>query len=475
VVTCVKWIPPFCNCLNYSYGGGSLPWAGWPDSIRQTLACAPEILAEQNEFMIIYLRLDSSRLSRGPERSVIRRIYQDDPSFCGLFLVSNKELTEWEFLNARNSQDDAAKILFRRLRVGSDAPLRTATERISLVEISEAEEKAITAAEIQKRHNDAFDVEAVTREFYREIANWYFWAREHAEFPKDAPLDADGKPSVPLIRLLTRLIFCWFLREKRNPQTGAGLIPASLFDIRGVKDLLKDASPESCTYYTAILQNLFFATLNTEMAARRFLSEGDGQRSDDHMVHQLWRHTRQLRDPDALEKLLHDIPFLNGGLFECLDDRVRQGNSPYTVEVRIDGFATDPKKQPKLPNYLFFGAPQVADLSEAYGDSSRRRETLRPLLDILNHYNFTLTENTPFDQEVALDPELLGHVFENLLAAYNPETGTVARKATGSFYTPRVVVDWIVDQALMVYLKNSLSSSAATDSRATKSDAFLGR
>jgi hypothetical protein len=458
----------FCNCLDYSYAGGSLPWAGWPDSIRQALNCTPEILAEQNGFKIVHLRLDSNRLRRGPERAVIRRIFQDDPSFCGLFVVSNQELTEWEFVNARNSEDDATKILFRRLRVGSDAPLRTATERISLVEISEAEEKTITAADIQKRHNDAFDVEAVTREFYREIANWYFWARDHAEFPKDAPLDADEKPSVPLIRLLTRLIFCWFLREKQNPQTGAGLIPNSLFDSRHVEDLLKDASSESCTYYTAILQNLFFATLNTEVPARRFLDEGDGQRSDDHMVHQRWRHTRQLRDPAALEKLLHDIPFLNGGLFECLDDRVHRGNSPYTVEVRIDGFATDPKKQPKLPNFLFFGAPQVADLSEAYGDSSRRRETVRPLLNILNRYNFTLTENTPFDQEVALDPELLGHVFENLLAAYNPETGTVARKATGSFYTPRVVVDWMVDQALMVYLKNSLSSVPATEGRSPK-------
>jgi adenine-specific DNA-methyltransferase len=68
--------------------------------------------------------------------------------------------------------------------------------------------------------------------------------------------------------------------------------------------LLKDASPESCTYYTAILQNLFFATLNTEISARRFLSEGDGQRSDDRMVHQFWRHVPQLRDPGALEELL---------------------------------------------------------------------------------------------------------------------------------------------------------------------------
>ena len=99
------------------------------------------------------------------------------------------------------------------------------------------------------------------------------------------------------------------------------------------------------------------------------------------MIHTVWRHSRQLRDPAALAQLLRGIPFLNGGLFECLDDRVQKGNTPYTVEVRIDGFATDLKKQPKLPNGLFYGVAHDADLSQAYGDSSRRNETVRPLLD----------------------------------------------------------------------------------------------
>ncbi len=177
------------------------------------------------------------------------------------------------------------------------------------------------------------------------------------------------------------------------------------------------------------------------------------------MVHQVWRHAEKLRDRTAFERLFRRIPFLNGGLFECLDDRVQKGNSPYTVEVRIDGFSSDPKKQPKVPNFLFFGPDQTADLSAAYGDTSHGRETVRPLLEIFRGYKFTLTENTPIEEEVALDPELLSHVFENLLAAYNPETRTVARKETGSFYTPRVVVDWMVDEALVVYLAGRLASS----------------
>ena len=60
-----------------------------------------------------------------------------------------------------------------------------------------------------------------------------------------------------------------------------------------------------------------------------------------------------------------------------------------------------------------------------------------------------MEENTPTDREVALDPELLGKVFENLLAAVNPETRETARNQTGSYYTPRLVVDYMVDEALV--------------------------
>jgi adenine-specific DNA-methyltransferase len=459
----------FWEELNYERENKPISPRQWPDSVRQALAEDPILFAsggEDGAFHVLYCRLASTDLSRGLERPVVNQLLRDHP--YALFVFSNKSQSAWHFLNVKYDEQADKRRLVRRITVRQGEGLRTAAERMALLDLQAIGPDlfGMSPLLIQQHHDEAFDVERVTKDFYREIANWYFWAREQAEFPADAPKDADGKPSHPLIRLLTRMIFCWFLKEKRNPQTGAGLLPDDLFDPRRIRELLKDASPEACSYYTAILQNLFFATLSTEMDRpgeqpnRRWIEEGDGQRSDDHMIHTVWRHARQLRDPDALENLLRGIPFLNGGLFECLDDRIQKGNSPYTVEVRIDGFATDPKKQPKLPNSLFYGAPQAVDLSDAYGDSSRRRETVRPLLEILNRYNFTLTENTPFDQEVALDPELLGHVFENLLAAFNPETGTVARKATGSFYTPRVVVDWMVDQALLVYLKGTLQGGA---------------
>ncbi|GAB1396751.1 hypothetical protein MASR1M65_15280 [Saprospiraceae bacterium] len=83
------------------------------------------------------------------------------------------------------------------------------------------------------------------------------------------------------------------------------------------------------------------------------------------------------------------------------------------------------------------------------------------MINILKSYKFTITENTPIEEDVALDPELLGKVFENLLASYNPETKTTARKQTGSFYTPREIVNYMVDESLIAYLKNNVPGASS--------------
>lgn len=360
-----------------------------------------------------------------------------------------------------NKKDRSKDVVERKVTLIKDISLSrphpghlVILEDFSLHSLSELRGRDIrTFADLDAAWRESLSVELLRRRAYRMLADWYFWAREHAQFPPDALPDADGKPSLHLIRLLTRVIFCWFVKEKTLPD-GRPLLPYDLFDSPRIRELLKDSSPEAGTYYTAILQNLFFATLNTEMdedgkpLARRFAREGN---EDDHMVHTLWRHENQLT-PAGLKRLpalLRDVPFLNGGLFECLDDRVEIEGTTRTKEIRIDGFSVKPAKQPRIPNFLFFGGdvPDV-DLSAATGNSARAHVTVTPLLDILNSFVWTITESTPLEEEVALDPDLLGNVFENLLAAYNPETGTVARNATGSFYTPDYVVDWMIEQAL---------------------------
>jgi len=70
-------------------------------------------------------------------------------------------------------------------------------------------------------------------------------------------------------------------------------------------------------------------------------------------------------------------------------------------------------------------------------------------------------ENSPNDADVALDPELLGKVFENLLGAYNPETRQTARKQSGSFYTPREIVNYMVDESLKTYLLTKVGQASS--------------
>lgn len=283
------------------------------------------------------------------------------------------------------------------------------------------------------------------------------WAREHVRFPMPpTEKNSEAYISQSLIRLITRLIFCWFVKEM-------GLIPRELFELPTLSKLLKngDKLPESkdTTFYKAILQNLFFATLNQEISKRQFRKRNKDPRGrDPHRgITNLYRYEGLFADPKEFLRLVKSIPFLNGGLFECLDRVYRvEENRP---DIRIDGFSDHPKNPLSVPDFLFFGEKRTVDLSAAYGQAKYKRATVRGLIHIFNRYNFTVTESTPLDQEVALDPELAGKVFENLLAAYNPETATTARKATGSYYTRRPIVEYMVDEALIAHLKTHLETA----------------
>ncbi len=309
----------------------------------------------------------------------------------------------------------------------------------NFVELHNAWQKTLDSSELNKR-------------FYQEIANWYFWACDEVKFPKDAGKDKKTRNAVSLIRLITRLIFVWFVKEK-------GIIPDDLFDQRKVAGLLKNFGGKESAYYKAILQNLFFATLNTEMNAsqnpdnRRFRANRARGRDQHYMIHNLYRYRDLLKEPDQLLQRLSTVPFLNGGLFECLDRFDEQDPSKV---IRIDGFSDRPDNEVEVPDHLFFSDEKVVDLNEIYGTKNKRYK-VRGLIDIFNHYKFTITENTPIEEEIALDPELLGRVFENLLASYNPETETTARKQTGSFYTPREIVNYMVDESVVIYLESKLS------------------
>ena len=124
-----------------------------------------------------------------------------------------------------------------------------------------------------------------------------------------------------------------------------------------------------------------------------------------------------LNNPDSrdltqgLATLIGDVPFLNGGLFEETDlDKREEANVPDKVIEQI-------------------------------------------LTDLFDHFNFTVMESTPYDVEVAVDPEMLGKVFEELV------TG---RHDSGAYYTPRSVVSFMCREALKGYLEGKETGLDAT-------------
>ena len=290
---------------------------------------------------------------------------------------------------------------------------------------------------------EAFSVETLTKQFYKDLFEWYQWAIDDSTqvtFPNNITTEDDDRDDVEkkVIRMITRIMFVWFIKQKE-------LVPNRIFDIEYLSTILKEFDPYSTTvgnYYNAILQNLFFATLNRAIEdengnTRKFAS------STKRDIKTLYRYAEMFSiSEQEVINLFSEVPFLNGGLFECLDktryiDGVEQC-------YNFDGFSRNDarfadgryKHRAVVPNILFF-------------------EPEKGLLSILSRYNFTIEENSPEEQQVALDPELLGKVFENLLGAYNPETKETARNQSGSFYTPREIVNYMVDESLIAYLGNN--------------------
>ena len=318
--------------------------------------------------------------------------------------------------------------------LGEGRGCRTAIEQFKALKKSKQTLSDVTAA---------FSVEALTKQFYKDLFDWYLWAVDPASgvyFPNNTSTEDDDREDIEtkIIRMITRMMFVWFIKQKE-------LVPNKLFDTAFLSTILKDFDPESKetgNYYNAILQNLFFATLNRAIEdeqgnKRRFATNVKRD------IKTLYRYSEMFKiSEDEVIKMFSEVPFLNGGLFECLDktktiDGVEQA-------YNYDGFSRNDKKfadghyrnRAVIPNILFF-------------------EEEKGLISILSRYNFTIEENSPEEQQVALDPELLGKVFENLLGAYNPETRETARKESGSFYTPREIVNYMVDESLIAYLGNT--------------------
>ncbi|MDP8209873.1 MAG: DUF4391 domain-containing protein [Candidatus Stygibacter australis] len=298
--------------------------------------------------------------------------------------------------------------------------------------------------QLHKEFKRVLNTKELNKRFYSELSNWYFRALNVCVFPNE--INEPNLQEISLIRFISRILFAWFIKEK-------GLIPSEIFTQKFYdKEIIPSPEPTSSRYYKAVLQNLFFATLNCKLNDRQFQKESKQFYNDQYMVFDKYRYKDYIHNPDEFFNHFKRVPFLNGGLFDCLDNE-REDEKGKKSRVCVDCYSNNQNFRKKLifPDNLFFKTDTL-DFSDLLHDKRKNKVQVKGLFDIFNDYKFTIDENTPIDQEIALDPELLGQTLENLLASYNPETKATARKSTGSYYTPREIVNYMVDESLIAYL-----------------------
>jgi len=366
----------FWTLLNYQRVNQPLSRQDWPERDAQALAEDPLLLASHQGFDVIYARLGSPDLPFGAERPVVSRLLKQHP--YALFVFSNAQQDRWHFLNVKYDAQLARRNLYRRITVAPGEQLRTATERLSMLDIETfgGDLSRLSALEIQARHDEAFDVERVTKKFFEQYGVVF-----HLVERLIRGIPETDRKRLFTQRLFNRLMFIAFIQKKGwlRYQGDSNYLSA----LR--KAYARQADPAG-NFYRDRLQVLFFAGLNTEV------------------------DVMGINRGAFMKELIGDVPYLNGGLFEeDEDDR----------------------------------NPGIVVPDEA---------TYAILHELLDRFNFTVTESTPLDVEVAVDPEMLGKVFEELV------TG---RHETGSYYTPKPVVAFMGREALKGYLQTQLPTESS--------------
>lgn len=282
--------------------------------------------------------------------------------------------------------------------VGRNENSHTAQNR--LVPIIADDEHDPTLAQLE----DAFNIEKVTKEFFEEYRKLFLWTKEtldeivskYRKIKDD--FEAKGVDTVDFAKkLLGQIVFLYFLQKKgwfgvkRDDDWGTG--PRNF-----LRELFDGKHCRYTNFFNDIMESLFYQALRND----------------------------RTHDDDYYSKLNCKVPFLNGGLFDPINN--------------YDWVHTDIL----LPDELFSNT-----------EKTKEGDTGNGILDVFDRYNFTVKEDEPLEKEVAVDPEMLGKVFENLLEVKD-------RKSKGTYYTPREIVHYMCQQSLINYLYTELNPETTT-------------
>ena len=255
---------------------------------------------------------------------------------------------------------------------------------------------------------EAFNIEKVTKEFYEKYRNLFLQVKDTLDeiVKEDEEIRKEfQEKGVNVVdfskKLLGQIVFLYFLQKKgwfgvpRGKDWGEG-------DKKFLRNLFDIAKKENRNYFNKFLEPLFYEALRLE------------------------------RPKDYYAQFNCRIPFLNGGLFDPLND--------------YDWQDTDIE----IPNEIF-----------SNNHNTKEGDTGDGILDVFDRYNFTVKEDEPLEKEVAVDPEMLGKVFENLLEVKD-------RKSKGTYYTPREIVHYMCQQSLINYLYTEVKSKQKSRTKEEK-------
>ncbi|SNS70470.1 Eco57I restriction-modification methylase [Granulicella rosea] len=370
--------------LNYDPLNEPVSRKEWPEPAQVALAQDPRLYGRAaGEFYVVYAQLAAEKLKLTDERTVIPQLLKQYP--YALFVFSDKTQTNFHFVNVK-WENNQKRRLYRRITIGPQERMRTAAERLSMLDIQtiDAGLFGVTAQNIQDRHDEAFDVAKVSKSFFDEYKRVFEVMRDAVKGFGTSDEEQDRRHLFTQ-RLFNRLMFLRFIQKKGwLTIDGSTDYLAALWASHG--KLKQDGK----NFYTDRLR-LLFAALNNERAG--IVLQGGG---------------------GAVEATIGKVKYLNGGLFEETDE-------DKDSKVRI---TDDPFKQ-------------IFDKADG----------------LFEAFNFTITESTPLDVEIAVDPEMLGKIFEELV------TG---RHDSGSYYTPKPVVSFMCREALKGYLAKSVSAEQSS-------------
>ena len=373
-----------------------------PEGARKGVASAHELVHLENSslFRIFHIKLNHTSIRRTDIRRFLEAFYRHQPQGENLFVFSPTDgFDDLAFVSPRRLPDPRdprkVRLWLRILQVQREKPYRTDLEVLSRIQAHDVHDPH----EVWRRHEEAFSVQRVTEQFFRDYSEVFsrIQARLKETHPENKPEWARDYTH----QLLNRIMFIYFIARK-----GWLLGPDGKPDRDFMRHFWKAYRETRAkdTFHAQWLHVLFFEAFNRKWQNRAEYLE---------------------RFPEWLVKSLAQAPFLNGGL--------------YTRRHGLDDLLEHP-----LPDDVF------EMLFEKWTDGTSP--------GLFERYNFTVVESGRFDEEVAVDPEMLGMVYERLVNV-TFETGDSEddlRGAAGIFYTPRTEIDLMCRLALVDWLSNHL-------------------